>query len=255
MIGLGIWCGGKSTFRGSGSLQNQWECWRCPSTARLRFIYAMNIECIKNLKNLPKFKPGLLACVRHFEPNCSNPQWTERNEEWGSARNALTYFKGPTKNHIQAVGSQCELPSPADVPGWSTAFPRTATHTLHSLTSFVPLLVFIFANVKPSLWKDRSAYFGRHGQAVTLQTLQASFFTDYRLLIHCCKNALHACPVGFRGSFFLLAKTFHFISYHSQIYFDYMLIFISSIIFIFKISLLSEKLSAFLWLLIFFKSE
>lgn len=161
--------------------------------------------------------------------------------------------RAPQKNQIQAV------PSMRSIPCQCVRQEHTLPKDCHSHFALTHLLhgtlVFIFANVKPSLWKDRSTYFGRHGQNVTLQTLQASFFTHYRLLIHSCKNARHASPVGFRGSFLFLAKTFHFISYHSQRYFDCMLNFISSIVFIFKISILSEKLSLFLWLLIIFKSE
>lgn len=67
---------------------------------------------IKPKKKPKTFEPALWACIRHFEPNCSNPQWRERNVEWESARNAFTYFKGPTKNHIQAVSSMSIHPPP-----------------------------------------------------------------------------------------------------------------------------------------------
>lgn len=87
----------------------------------------------------PIFEPALWACGRHVEPNCSNLEQAERNKEWESARNALTCFKGPKKNHIQAVPSMSFHPLPRGQAGaCAGVHPSQGCHSHFALTHLLP---------------------------------------------------------------------------------------------------------------------
>lgn len=62
---------------------------------------------------------------------------------------------------------------------------------LHLLTSFMALLVLVFANVKSSVWEDDSASFARHRQAVMLRNFTGIIFTDHGFHINSAVQIHH----------------------------------------------------------------
>ena len=159
-------------------------------------IHLYNVHWVYlKCKKIPLSQPSVfvLDILSQIAAVCSGEKEMRSGSQPGTLSPAS---RAPQKSIFRLFPVWASIrPSAATVSAWSLhkciPIPRTATHTVHLLTSFVALLVFIFANVKSSVWEDCSTFFARHRQAVILPTFTGFIFTDYSFPINSAVQMLY----------------------------------------------------------------